>query len=101
MPFDVHSLMQEPNHIDRVIRFHGKTQREIQRGSENTRRERRKFAPFFCRAQRFDGAAQITVMVLCLLRSPTLSSLVRHTRNASANFTQYDAPVGNAASLKS
>ncbi len=30
-----------------------------------------------------------------------MSRILRHTRNVSASLTQYDAPVGNAASLKS
>ena len=94
MPFDVHSLMQDPNHIDRVIRFtvkHNVRASGVAKDVANI---------YQCLVHLAFGPYEVEPMVgRC-----RMSRLVRHTshtRNASANFTQYDAPVGNAASLKS
>ncbi len=78
MSFDVHPLMQDPKHIDRVIRF--TIEHDV---SAN-------------------GIPDIPIPNnagprIRPLRQPRL----RYTRNASASLTQYDAPVGSTASLKS
>lgn len=91
MSLDVHSLMQDTDDVDVFIRFtvkHNVRASGVAKDVANICQ---------CLVHLAFGPYEVETMVgRCCM-----SHLVRHTRNASANFTQYDAPVGNAASLKS
>ncbi|MDR6503197.1 hypothetical protein J2785_006390 [Burkholderia ambifaria] len=75
MSFDIHSLMQDPNHVDRVIRFAIEHDVRTYCVPEISIPNNASPASLFAARQRFHRPDQIAVVVVCLLERPMLDGI--------------------------